>query len=413
MADLFTTISEWLAGLLENIGASPMLIDIIMGSIGALVIIFYLLTLALVITWIERKQSAVMQDRIGANRVGPWGIFQNLADVVKLMTKEIVIPTGADLVPFMLAPILAVASVFLIWAALPFARTTVGTSVNIGALYIVAVSSLSIMAVLMAGWSSNNKYALLGAFRAVAMLVSYEVPIILTLMVPVLLAGSMQVNEIVQAQSVWYVFMVPIAAIIFYIGNHAEAARAPFDMLEAESEIVAGFHIEYSGMAFAMFYLAEFLHAFTIAALAATLFFGGWRGPGAEQIPVLGVVYFFIKTTLIYLFNVWVRGTLPRLRIDQIMDFCWKFLVPVSLLLLVVVVLADKIAALLIPGYVLTGSFVEMLPRTAVLLAVNVALGALLVGWVARQGRRSREALEARRIAPIERPAVEPAAPAK
>ncbi len=408
LADIFTTLGNWLTRLLEGVGASQWVIDAVLAVLGSVVIVGFLLTLALFIIWVERKMVGRIQDRIGPNRVGPWGLFQNVADVVKLLLKEIIVPTGADLIPFMLAPVIAVASVFLIWAALPFTRTAVGTNVNIGVLYIVAVSSLGIMAVLMAGWSSNNKYALLGAFRAVAMLVSYEVPVILTLLVPVILAGSMRVNDIVEAQSIWYFFAMPLAAIIFYIGNHAEAARAPFDVLEAESEIVAGFHIEYSGMAFAMFYLAEFLHAFTISALAATLFFGGWRGPFAAQVPTLGVIYFFLKTFIIYFVNVWARGTLPRLRIDQIMSFCWKFLIPITLLLIVAAVLVDKLAAQFIPGYALTGGFVEMLPRTAVLFAVNLVIGVAVVAWVVRQGRRERERLAQRRVAPIERPATGP-----
>lgn len=404
MADIFTTIGEWTRRLLENLGASDLLIDLVFGVLGSLTIIFFLLTLALFIIWIERKLVGRIQNRIGPNRVGPWGLFQNVADVVKLLTKEIIIPTGADLVPFILAPIISVASVFLIWGAIPFARTAVGTTVAIGALYIIAVSSLGILAVLMAGWSSNNKYALLGAFRAVAMLVSYEVPIILTLLVPVMLSGTLNVNAIVEQQSVWYVFMAPLAAIIFYVGSHAEAARAPFDMLEAESEIVAGYQTEYGGMAFAMFYLAEFLHAFTISALAAIFFFGGWRGPFVMQVPTLGIVYFFIKTFAIYLFNVWVRGTLPRLRIDQVMDFCWKFLVPLTLVLLIGMILVDKLAQTFIPGYALTGGFVDLLPRTAALLIVNVVVGLLALGMIVRQGRRERERLAAAEVAPIERP---------
>jgi len=406
LADIVTFISDWLTGLLENIGASPLLIELLLKSLGAIIIIFFLLTTALFIIWIERKMVGRIQDRIGPNRVGPWGLLQNVADVAKLLTKEIIIPDGADVVPFMLAPIISVASVFLIWGALPFTRTTIGTNVNIGVLYIVAVSSLGIMSVLMAGWSSNNKYALLGAFRGVAMLVSYEVPLILTLLIPVLLTGSMRVNDIVEAQGVWYFFAMPIAAVIFYIANHAEAGRSPFDLLEAESEIVAGYHTEYSGMAFAMFYLAEFLHAFTISALTATLFFGGWRGPGAAQYPTLGFIYFGIKTFAIYFVNVWARGTLPRLRIDQTMNFCWKFLVPLSLVLVVVSVLVDKVAATLFPtGYVLVGSFVEMLPRTGLLLIVNLALGGATLALLMRQGRRERERLAAMDAAPIERPA--------
>jgi NADH-quinone oxidoreductase subunit H len=269
------------------------------------------------------------------------------------------------------------------------------------------------MAVLMAGWSSNNKYAVLGAFRAVAMLVSYEVPMFLTLLIPVILTGSMRVNDIVQSQSIWYVFAMPAAALIFYIANHAEAGRSPFDLLEAESEIVAGFHIEYSGMAFAMFYLAEFLHAFTISALTATLFFGGWRGPFVEQVPSLGIIYFFLKTSIIYFVNIWARGTLVRLRIDQIMDFCWKFLVPLSLLLLVLVVLADKIAEVLFPQYVLAGAVTDMLPRTILLLVVNLIVFAVAGLMIARQSRRERRRFEALKAATPEPAAIEQAQPGK
>ena len=405
MLDIFTLIGDWITGLLESIGAGPVVIDLVFGFIGSFIIINFLLIMALVIIWIERKLIGRIQARIGPNRVGPWGIFQNVADVLKLMTKEIIIPTGADLIPFMLAPIISVASVFLIWAVVPFTRTAVGTTVTVGVLYIVAVSSLSILSVLLAGWSSNNKYALLGAFRAVAMLVSYEVPIILMLLIPVMLAGTMDVLQIVEQQGIWYVFMAPLATLIFFVASHAEAARSPFDTLEAESEIVAGFHIEYSGMAFAMFYLAEFLHSFTVGALVATFFLGGWRGPFAAEVPVLGVIYFFIKTFAVYFINIWARGTLPRLRIDQVMDFCWKFLIPLSLVLVMLMVLADKVAAAVFPGYAAVGGFVDLLPRAAVLLIVNVLVGAAAVGWVIRQGRRERERLAAMEIAPIERPA--------
>ncbi len=415
MGDIFTTIYNWMVDVLSGWGASQLVIDLVIGLVGAVVIVVYLLTLALFIIWVERKMAGRIQDRIGPNRVGPWGLFQNFADVAKLLVKEIILPTGVDLVPFILAPLIMVASVFLVWAAIPFTRTAVGTNVNIGVLYIVAVSSFGVMAVLLAGWSSNNKYALLGAFRAVAMLVSYEVPMILMLLVPVMLTGSMRVNDIVESQNVWYIFSMPLAAVLFYIASHAEAARAPFDLLEAESEIVAGFQIEYSGMAWAMFYLGEFLHAFTIAALTTTLFLGGWRGPGAMQYPTLGIVYFFIKTFAVYFFNVWARLTLPRLRIDQIMSFCWKFLVPLSLLLLILSMVADKIAAELVPGYLAAGPLFQtsgglsvnwiLLARPAVLFIINVLVGFLMMVWIAYQGRRERERIEALRAAPIERPA--------
>jgi NADH-quinone oxidoreductase subunit H len=188
----------------------------------------------------------------------------------------------------------------------------------------------------MAGWSSNNKYALLGAFRTVAMVVSYEVPMVIALLVPVILSRSMGLGAIVDSQPVWYIIMVPLAALIFLITSIAELGRAPFDLTEAESEIVAGYHIEYTGMKFGLFYAGELLHALTMGALFATLFLGGWRGPFVEQVPILGAVYLFIKAFLIYFVTMWVRYSFPRLRIDQMLDFCWKFLTPLALVLLIV-----------------------------------------------------------------------------
>ncbi len=402
MADVFSTLRDFLVNWLTGLGVGPVVVDGIVKGLGALLVASFVLLLLIFNIWFERKIVGRMQDRIGPNRVGPWGIFQTVADLLKLLTKEIIIPTGADLIPFMLAPVISVASVVLIWAVVPFTGTAIGTNVSIGALYFVAVSSLGIMAVLLAGWSSNNKYALLGAFRAVAMLVSYEVPIILTLLIPVMLTGSMRMNDIVASQRIAYGFAMPLAALIFYIASLAEVGRTPFDLLEAESEIVAGYHVEYSGFAFAMFYAAEFAHAFTISALTATLFLGGWRGPGVEQYPTLGVIYFALKTFAIYFFNVWGRGTLPRVRIDHTMSFCWKFLVPLALILLVLSALVDKLAQGLVPGYLdyLAASgwidqLVGMLPRAGILLIVNIVVGALAVGWIAALGHRERRRLEA------------------
>jgi NADH-quinone oxidoreductase subunit H len=253
--------------------------------------------------WLERKLAARIQDRLGPNRAGPYGLLQTVADIIKLFTKEDTTPEGADRVIFNLAPIMAVFSVLLIWAVVPFAKTWVGTDLNVGVLYIVSVGSIGILATLIAGWSSNNKFALLGAFRTVAQLVSYEVPMILSLMVPVLLARNMGLNSIVQAQEntiTIFFFMAPIAALIFFISSIAEVGRTPFDLLEAESEIVAGFHIEYSGAKFAMIFAAEFLHAFTISVLTITLFFGGWQGFGAENHPLLGWLYFMVKNSKLF-----------------------------------------------------------------------------------------------------------------
>ncbi len=402
LADIFTGIGDLLTKWISNLGAGPQLTSDIIAFVAAGVMATVVLLLLVPNIWLERKIMARLQDRIGPNRVGPWGLFQTIADLLKLLIKEIILPDGADLIPFMLAPILSVMSVVMIWGVVPLTSTTIGSDLNVGVLYIAAVSSFGIVGILMAGWSSNNKYALLGAFRAVAMLVSYEVPLILTMMIPVLLSGSMKVGVIVESQTIAYVFIMPLAALIFMISSIAEVGRQPFDLLEAESEIVSGYHIEYSGFAFAMFYAAEWAHGFTIAALLAALFLGGWRGPGAEQIPSLGIIYFAIKTWFLYLVQIWIRATVPRMRIDQIMSFCWKFLVPVSLILLVLSALVDKIAQQILPNYVVTGTFVEMLPRFLVLLVVNVIVGAIASLWVTLAGRRERQRQERLQVAAIE-----------
>jgi NADH-quinone oxidoreductase subunit H len=247
----------------------------------------------------------------------------------------------------------------------------------------LAVSSVSVVALLLAGWGSNNKYALLGAFRAVAQLVSYEVPMVMALLIPIILAGSMSTQRIVVEQSIWYVFVVPLSALIFFISALAELGRSPFDLLEAESEIVAGYHIEYSGMKFAMFFLAEFIGTLFMSALFATIYLGGWRGPGAVQYPLLGLLYFSIKMFLVYFVIVWIRGTLPRVRIDQLLNLNWKFLVPLVLALILVVALIDRIMV-----------DANQWARAAVLLASNILLGYIALDLVRRHARQRRSELE-------------------
>lgn len=276
---------------------------------------------------------------------------------------------------------------------IPFAPTILGTDLNVGILYIVAVGAISTLGIIMAGWASNNKYALLGAFRTVAQMVSYEVPMVITLLIPVILARSMGIGQIVNAQSgVWYLVIAPLAAIVFFITSIAELGRSPFDLNEAESEIVAGFHIEYSGMKFGMFYAGELLHALTMGALFSTFFLGGWRGWGAEQFPILGVFWLFLKAFFMYWAIMWVKYSMPRIRIDHMLAFNWKFLTPLSLAVLMVTAVMDKI---------LQGA--SPLGYAAGMLGANI-----VVGWITLTLLRKYARVERKRVAepkPVATPA--------
>lgn len=345
MVDPISLIANWLENLLSGFGLHPSLITVILTLLGVVALASFVLILDIALVWVERKVVARFQDRLGPNRLGPYGIIQPIADVIKLLIKEDITPIGADKFVYNLAPIMALATVLLLWAVIPLAPTILGTDINIGILYIVAVGGIGSLGIIMAGWSSNNKYALLGAFRTVALLVSYEVPMVIALMVPVILAHSMGMQAIVDAQSIWFIVLSPLAALIFFVTSIAELGRAPFDLTEAESEIVAGFHIEYTGMKFGLFYAGELLHAITVSALVSTIFLGGWRGPFVEQVPILGVVYLFVKAFLVYFVIMWVRYSFPRLRIDQMLDFCWKFLTPLALAVLILTAILDKVLA--------------------------------------------------------------------
>jgi NADH-quinone oxidoreductase subunit H len=373
LSDPITFIANWLGNLLLTWGLSQALATVILKFIGAGLVGTFGFSLVIFTIWLERKLYGRIQDRLGPNRVGPWGIFQTFPDMIKIFTKEYITPIGADKVVYNLAPILSVSAVLLTWAVIPFAQTIVGTDVNVGVLYLVAVGGIGALGIILAGWSSNNKYSLLGAFRAVAQIVSYEVPMVLALLVPVLLGRSMGVNSLVNAQSVWFIIMSPIAAFIFFTSSMAETGRAPFDLLEAESELVAGYQTEYSGLKFGMFYVGEFLHAFTISALTATLFLGGWRGPLAEQLPILGVAWFFIKTFIVYFVVVLIRISMPRLRIDQMLDFNWKFLTPLALVLLVFTAVVDKVFYMVIPGFPIADTVIPWF-RAGVHLLVNLII---------------------------------------
>jgi NADH-quinone oxidoreductase subunit H len=371
---------DYLRGVLSGT-MDPVLLEVILDIAGILIVSTFLLLIVLFLIWYLRKVVARIQDRVGPNRVGGrFGLLQTVADAMKLLTKEDITPSGADKLAFNLAPLIIVVSALLMWAVIPFAPGVIGTDLNVGLFYILAISSVSVVALLLAGWGSNNKYALLGAFRSVAQLVSYEVPMVLALLIPILLARTMYMQGLVEAQSVWFILVVPLSALIFLISALAELGQTPFDLLEAESEIVAGYHTEYSGMKFALFFLAEFINALFMGALFTTIYLGGWRGPGAEQYPLLGLFYFMAKTLFMYFIFAWIRGSLPRVRIDQLLNFNWKFLVPLTLVLILVVAIVDKLLPADVNEWV----------RAGVLFTSNVLLALGALEFARRYARKRR-----------------------
>lgn len=294
------------------------------------------------LTLLERRVLARMQVRIGPNRAGPWGLLQPVADGLKLVFKEEVLPEGADRRLFILAPIVTVIPALILLAVVPFGpelrafgRTIdlgLADDINVGILYLSAVTSIAVYGIVLAGWSSNNKYALMGGIRSSAQMVSYELALGLTLVGPILLAGSMSLRDIVQDQeSLWYVVLQPIGFLVWVVSSLAEVNRAPFDMPEAEQELTAGYHVEYSGLKFALFFMAEYVKMIAVSVIGATLFLGGFWGPWVERLPWLGPIYLLLKTGVLAFLQLWVRATLPRFRYDRLMAFGWKVLLPASL----------------------------------------------------------------------------------
>ena len=302
---------------------------LVAGFVIILLLVNAVLLGAAVFSWMERRLIGKFQNRLGPNRWGPFGMFQPIADLVKLLFKEDLTPGTADRLVFFAVPVAMVAPVILIMAVVPFAKNTALANLNVGVLYILAVTSITSIAIFMAGWSSNNRFALFGAARGVAVLISYEVPVVVSLLGVVMLAGSMSLADVVSAQTLPFVIVQPMAFVVFVAGTTAELNRTPFDMAEAESELIAGYHTEYSGIKFAMIQAAEFGGVMAASAVITTLFLGGWEGPVAHW---LGWLWFLMKTLVVATGFIWVRATFPRLRIDQLLTFAWKFLLPLSLI---------------------------------------------------------------------------------
>jgi NADH-quinone oxidoreductase subunit H len=375
MAHLRDQLDEWNArqpsGLSNLLGDHWMsyIVGALAGAIGILTFVGLVL---LALIWVERRLIGRIQVRRGPNRVGPFGLLQPVADAIKLIQKEVLVPDGADKFMFFLPPILVFIPGLLVWAPLPWAPRMSYLDINVGVLYIIAVSSLATLAIFMAGWSSNNKYALLGAMRTVAMMISYEIPLSIALLAVVLMTGTMQLSGIVLWQAehnAWLGVLMPLALFTFFFSSTAELNRTPNDIAEAESEIVAGFHTEYSGMKFGLFYAVELGNAVAVAAFVATFFLGGWSLFGLEEwIPAY--LIFALKVSAGYFVLVWLRGTLPRFRLDQLMAFAWKYLIPISLMHIVLVAIEVTLYRKLdVPGVVSLGA----------IAAVNLVLTVFVV----------------------------------
>jgi len=336
--------------------------------IKSLVVIFALLGGFAYLTWYERRALARIQTRIGPNRAGPFGLLQPIADAVKLIFKEELTPGKADRVIFFWAPVVTLVPSIIIAAVIPWGTsfTAFGreitlylADINVGVIYLMSIASIAVYGIVLAGWSSNNKYAMLGGLRSSAQMISYELSLGLSFVTAIILANSMSLLEIVDKQSavplhlgsftlplpMWFVFVQPVGAIIFWIATLAEVNRAPFDMPEAEQELTAGYHSEYSGMKFALFFMAEYQKMIVICAIAATLYFGGFLGPFVDKYPLLGPLYLLIKVVVLLFGMIWVRATWPRIRYDRLMSFGWKVMLPLSLAITFItatgIVLAD------------------------------------------------------------------------
>lgn len=367
--------------------ASPLWLQVAWRLAGAVAMAMVPLVTVIFLIWESRKVMARMQDRLGPTNAGtwagPWALFQTVADGIKILTKELIIPEGADRGVFIAAPILVVTVAIALWAVIPLGPPGSGLQVvdlDVGAFYVVAISSLAPFSMIMAGWSSRNKYAEVGAFRAVSQIIGYEVPMILALLVPVMLSGSMSLQDIILAQKVPYIVSVPLVALIYFLAMLAEVGRLPFELAEADSELVAGYFTEYSGMMFGSFYLAEFINTFTGSVFFSILFLGGWRGPWVAQVPVLGAVWLLLKAFLVFNVLNLFWAAMPRLRIDQVLTFNWKFLLPLGLVAFLVVALVDKL--LWVAGVP------EGWARAGGLLLANVLMGLVVAGMLTLLKRR-------------------------
>ncbi|HEX6061145.1 MAG TPA: NADH-quinone oxidoreductase subunit NuoH [Candidatus Limnocylindria bacterium] len=333
--------------------------------------VFLALNGALAQIFLERKIQAVMQDRIGPYHTGPFGLLQTFADAIKLLSKEDIRAKLTDAPFFLAAPAIVFSPMLASFVVLPFGPDFVAANLNVGLLYLTTLGSMTVLGVVIAGWASNNKYSLMGGLRSAGQLISYEVPQILALVTVVLYVGSLSMVDITNSQPgpLVNVLILPFAFVTYLIAALAETNRNPFDLPEAESELVAGFLTEYSGMRWGIFFVAEYGEVTVVSAIMATLWFGGWHGPGVDAVPILGVLWFTLKTYAFVLLFMWIRATLPRLRIDQLMGFCWKVLIPLALFnilasAVIILAFADPRVPLAVVNWLLLATLIIGLPFT-------------------------------------------------
>lgn len=332
MENLIIFIAHALTSWLVSLGLSSWWADLILLVLQWTTIVMIITLNVLILIWLERKVAGFMQERLGPNRLGPFGLFQTVADTLKLLTKEDIVPSQTDKWIFKTAPMFFIIVAVLLYAVIPMGKDMAVVDLNVGLFYFISVGSLSTICILMAGWGSNNKWSLLGAIRSVAQMISYEIPLAFSLLGVVMIAGSLNLSAIVTAQhKIWFILLQPIAFATYFIAATAELNRGPFDMPEAEQELTAGAFTEYTGMRWALFFLAEYTNLVAVSALASTLFLGGWQGPWLPS-----WIWIIVKTYLVMLIFMWMKWTFPRIRMDHLMSFSWKVLIPISLINIII-----------------------------------------------------------------------------
>jgi NADH-quinone oxidoreductase subunit H len=394
--NFWVELGAWFGGVLAGWGVPVWGVDLIRNFVAVLILVVFGILAVIIFTPMERKVIARMQDRPGPNRVWPYGLLQAIADAIKMLTKEDVTPHNADRSLHMLAPLIVAVPALLAFAVLPFGENLIGVDLNVGILFVIAISAFHVLAIIIAGWGSNNKFGLLSSFRVVNQLLAYEVPLVLCVLAVVLFAKTMSMVGIVEAQTVPYFVVMPVAGLIFLICALAEANRSPVDLLEADSEMVAGYMVEYSGMKFAMFFIAEYVNMFATAIVISTLFLGGYKFFGLENVaPVLSPMIVFAKAVFVIFCMLWFRATFPRVRFDHLMGFAWKALVPLALINLLFAALVVKIPV----------SDPKWTPwvQGAVMLVGNIALVVVAAFVLNRAARNAKDAPALKRIVAVER----------